>query len=93
MFDRNLLVWAGQVEAVKMLLKDDGPGYEDGSLYLDHSPTPSAAAKHQLPPLSLDLTDSPLQPQQIAGKKLAINLSVSRITYDLLFNYGTYLYT
>jgi hypothetical protein len=47
---------------VKMLSKDDGPGYLDGSLYLEQPPPPS-------PLHSLDLTDSPLQPQHIAGRK------------------------
>ncbi len=49
---------------MKMLSKDDGPGYLDGSLYLEQPPPPSPAALH-----SLDLTDSPLQPQHIAGRK------------------------
>ncbi len=49
---------------MKMLSKDDGPGYLDGSLYLEQPPPPSPSPLH-----GRDLTDSPLQPHHIAGKK------------------------
>ena len=50
-----------------MLSKDDGPGYLDGSLYLEQPPPAQLSAASSLH--SIDLTDSPLQPHHIAGRK------------------------
>ena len=48
-----------------MLSKEDSPaGYLDGSLYLEQPAGHVTTGPH---PLSLDLTDSPLQPHQISG--------------------------